>query len=111
MYYTFFPNLFGHLVKNEILNKKAFQYDAYRPLADCKCFSSHQPNVTTWWGGPQVNTYDQVTSLSHLMSLAFGWKAGLRPGSPCTVGSNASWVMVIWDPPLWTDDHVHGGQA
>ena len=27
-------------------NKKAFQYDAYRPLANCRCFGGHQISVT-----------------------------------------------------------------
>ena len=35
-----------------------------------------------------------------------GGELGPAPGRPCTVRSNASWVMVTWrppSPPLWTD--------
>ena len=75
-------------------------------------------------GGPQVNKFEQVSSLGYQMSLAGprpstegGWspkrdgrgaravyrEQGLRP---LTLRSNASWIMVTWDP-LWTDRHTN----
>ena len=52
-------------------------------------------------GGPQMNKFEPVSGLDHQMS-----EAGHRTGVPmshvqgglCTVKSNASWVMVTWDP-------------
>ena len=60
-----------------------------------------------WWGGmggPQVKKFEQVFSDDHQMSLVEGcgfhvWCLGIRAeGRVCTVRSNASWVMVTWDP-------------
>ena len=66
-------------------------------------------------GGPEVNKFEQVSSVGHHMSLAEGpglegW--GLRSGDPCPEGvgqgRNQGWalhndvqciiVMVTWDP-------------
>ena len=38
-------------------NKKAFQWDAYRPLATCTCFSGHHQMLLLRGWGPQVNKF------------------------------------------------------
>ena len=105
----------------------AFQQDAYHLLANCTCFG-----VTTrcqyWWGSPQVNTFKQVSSDGHQISSAVGspmshiwvgvqeshvWCLARGQGQEaCKVRSNASWVMITWDPPVdrlvWlTDGQTH----
>ena len=57
--------------------------------------------------------FEQVSGLGHQMSLSGtrvsgGLCTGARAGAemrgfPCMARSNASWVMVIWDPPEQTD--------
>ena len=55
-----------------------------------------------------MNKFEQVSSGDQQMALAGGGvRAGgpqsdvrvAGPGEACMVRSNASWVMVIWDPP------------
>ena len=51
------------------------------------------------WGDPQVNKFEQVFSLDNEMSLAgvpYTVRSHAQSGGqgPCTVRSNASWVMV-----------------
>ena len=75
-------------------------------------------------GDPQVNKFEQVSSLEHQMSLAGGLGLGLGGGwSQCLEGarlgpgqeglllmrSNASWVMITWDP-LPVDGQTHVGE-
>ena len=49
-----------------------------------------------------MNKFEQVSSDDHQMSLAGGRAGGPRSDfwgyEPCTVRSNASWVMVTWGP-------------
>ena len=63
-------------------NRKAFQWDAYRPLANRTFFSSHQMSAPRE-GGTQVNKFEQVSSLGHQISLAGG-----RAGGPCSMRSH-----------------------
>ena len=66
-----------------------------RLLTPSQCFfNSHQMSVPV--GGPQVDTFEQVSSIDHQISLARG--QGSVHGV-CTVRSNASWGIVTWDPP------------
>ena len=54
-----------------IINKKAFQYDAVRQLASTiRVFISHKMSVLV--GSPQVNSFEQVSSVGHQMSVALG---------------------------------------
>ena len=73
----------------------------YRPL-------THRTDVSTGSGCPQVNKFEQVSSLGHQMSLAgagqegflYRGAAGTGVGAGlCMVRLNASWVMVTWEPP------------
>ena len=57
--------------------------------------------------GPQVNKFEQVSSLGYSTLIVVGTGIGLggghctrgrAGGGHCTVRSNASWVMVTWDP-------------
>ena len=48
-----------------------------------------------------MNKFEQVSSLSHKMSLAGRW--GAVQGEALTLGSNALIVMVTWDLP-----HIDG---
>ena len=52
------------------------------------------PDVSTggWRGGPKMNTFEQVSSVCHQISLA-------RPKGPCTVGSHVR-VIVTRNTPL-----------
>ena len=59
-----------------------------------------------------MNKFEQVSSGDQQMALAGGGvRAGgpqsdvrvAGPGEACMVRSNASWVMVIWEPPEQTD--------
>ena len=55
------------------------------------------PDVSTYWGCPQVNKFEQVYSDGHQMSPSgpISEVQG-RAGGTCTVRSNASWVMITW---------------
>ena len=65
-----------------------------------------------WWGrrrGPQVNKFDDQqwwpTDVSGEGGRSHVWSPG--GSEPCTVRSNASSVMVTWDPPfLWRQTPV-----
>ena len=41
------------------LDMKAFQYDAYHPLANCTCFSGHQMPVLVIWGVLKWTSYNR----------------------------------------------------
>ena len=70
--------VFGHLLVNQVTNKKSFQYDAYSPLAHRMCFNNQTPDVSTGLGCPQVNKFEQVSSLGHQIPLAGGGAAGVH---------------------------------
>ena len=59
-------------------NKKAFQWDAYRPLANRTCFTGHHQMLLLgrggrWWrGGLQMNKFEQVSNVGHQMLVAGG---------------------------------------
>ena len=89
--------VFGHLLVNKVTNKKPFQCDAYSPLAHRMCFNNQTPNVSTGWGCPQVNKFEQVSSLGHQLPLAGDGGLG-----ESMVRFNASWIMVSWGPPVLT---------
>ena len=70
--------LFLCLVFEYNINKKAFQWDAYRPLVNRMFFSDHlMPELMGRGWGPRVNKFKQVSSDGHQMSLAGG------AGFPC----------------------------
>ena len=72
------------------------------------------PDVSIAGGGTQVNKFEQVSSDGHQMTLAV--KSGgvrtaggshvmsdgliLGAGKPCTVSSNAFWVLMTWWTPV-----------
>ena len=49
-----------------------------------------------------MNKFEHVSSDDHQMSLAGGFP-GLMFEGGCIVRSNASWVMVTWEPRGWND--------
>ena len=61
-------------------SRKAFQQGVYHLFANYMCFGFHQMLIQV--GGHQVNTFEQVSSDGHEMSLEWG----VCPGSvefPC----------------------------
>ena len=97
---------------------KAFQQDAYHPLAKYTCFSSHRMSVP---GGSHKNKFEQVSSYGHQMSLVESTGAGASwrvhvqcPGSlaislpselPCPEGSGPK------GGPCIVRSHVQEGRA
>ena len=104
------------------MKKKAFQQDAYRPLANRMFWP---PDVSTGWGVPQVNKFELISSDGHQMSLAGDGVMGIPSlmmsrggaramGVPCLMSGeeggwaidtsavmfNASWLMVPREPPM-----------
>ena len=71
------------------------------------CFTSIVQCIDGLTRCPEVNKFEQVSSLIHQMSLAGGSlysEVHCLEGRQCTMRSNASWVIVTWHPsPLWTD--------
>ena len=69
----------------------------------CQPYMLQLPDVSTYWGCPQVNKFEQVSSDGHRM-LASGTISEVqgRAGGTCAVRSNASWVMVTWGPSPFT---------
>ena len=70
--------------------KRAFQKDAYCPFANHSFFGSHQMSSPGEGrgGGPQVNKFEQVSSLGHQISLAVGRAWGsLYDKVQCIIGN------------------------
>ena len=61
-------------------------------VAHHMCSSSQPPDVSTI-EGPQVNRFEQLSSLGYQMSLAGSW-GPVHGGGWYTVRSNSSWVIV-----------------
>ena len=75
------------------------------------------------WGDPQVNKFEDVSSVGHQMSVAWGrvrgprsdgWDGGGRSlksdvggGGSCTAKSKVSRVMVTWAPPMNRQNDRH----
>ena len=74
------------------------------------------------WGDPQVNKFEDVSSVGHQMSVAGGrvrgprsdgWGGGGRSlksdvgGGSCTAKSKVSRVMVIWGPSMNRQNERH----
>ena len=62
-----------------------------------------------WGKDPQVNKFELVSALGHQMSLAGGrarvrglHRRGAGDRGSCMMRSNASWVMVTWEPLVLT---------
>ena len=65
--------LLTKILKN-FLNKTAFQWDAYRRLANRTCFGGHDWMSVAGNGvWPHVSNFEQVSSYDHQMSLAGDW--------------------------------------
>ena len=108
------------------MKKKAFQQDAYRPLANRMFWP---PDVSTGWGGGFLKwtSLNWLSSDGHQMSLAgdrvmgipslmmsrggaraigdpmsnvWSWRRGLGPLKPLQWLFNASWLMVPREPPM-----------
>ena len=95
-----------HCANGDNMNKKAFQLDAYCPLAP-NIFDSKHQDVRTSGGGcgcSQMIKCEQVLSLDHQMSLpgVFLHIVVLGKGRASTAWSKTS-IVITWDPLLWTE--------
>ena len=65
------------------MNKKAFQLDAYRPLAKRTWLGGHQISVQGEGSCTVRSKFDQIPSNGHQISLVERARAGGGGGSPC----------------------------
>ena len=91
---------------------QTYQWEAYRQLGNRTYFSfsgHHQMFVHRgWWGAPQMNKFEQVSSDHQQVSLAGVPQCDVQGVGGCTVRFNASWPVLTWDPPsLDRMTHIH----